>query len=396
MVQLPLSKSKAERIPTARLSSFYFFYFAFLGCLLPFWPLFLTDRGFSGYEIGLVHAVFLGTKIIAPTIWGAISDKFDIRIGIIRFGVVTAAFFFCGYLFEFDLQGLLLLSVAYSFFWNAILSQFEAYTLTVLDQKSDWYSRLRLWGSVGFIVFSLSLGAWFDWFDIGHLPVLMLLVMVSVALVSFSLSEVSFGAHSEAHLDQDKRFLSVLTSKPVYCFFAICLLLQMSHGAYYSFFSLYLEQFDYSRLEIGALWALGVIAEIFLFIYFHKIIKAKGAFFVLSASAVLTFIRWLLIAAFPTNYPIIIFAQILHAFSFASLHAVCMVYIQHFFPPHLSGRGQAVYSGFTFGLGGAVGALVSGSLWELLPSYSLFVFSSFVAVISLLFLRPLSAIEPRK
>ncbi|WP_284381693.1 MFS transporter [Litoribrevibacter albus] len=371
------------------LSLFYFFYFSFLGCLLPFWPVFLEGQGFTGYQIGLVQSIFLGTKIFAPSVAGWISDRTGFRARVIRVGVLGAGTFFSLFLLDFSLYELLIYSALYSVFWNAILSQFEAYTLESLGNRAHLYSKIRMWGSIGFIVLSLGLGGLFDFVSISWLPIIMVSIVLCAGLVSFSLSElrnedeVFSGART-------KSVLPLLKRSNVAAFLVICLLTQASHGPYYSFYSLYLKEFDYSSGVIGGLWALGVVSEVVLFLIFPSWVRRVGPYFLLKLSIGLTAVRWMMIGVLPDSLLFIALSQILHAFSFGCLHVVSMMYVQKFFSKEFSGRGQALYSGVSFGLGGAIGAFFSGVMWEILVHGMLFYVAAGVVLMSFFFVRCLN------
>lgn len=369
------------------LSLFYFFYFSFLGCLLPFWPVFLKEQGFTGYQIGLVQAIFLGTKIFAPSIAGLISDHTGLRVQVIRVGVVGAGVFFSLFLLPFTLSELLLYSFLYSLFWNAILSQFEAYTLEALGPKASKYSKIRMWGSIGFIVFSVGLGLLFDYASLQWLPVIMLGVIGMAGVLSFSLPELISKHSAREEQESTKSIIPLLRRKDIQAFLLICFLTQVSHGSYYSFYSLYMKEFGYSTTWVGGLWAFAVVAEVVLFLMFPAWVKKRGAYFLLLLSIVLTVVRWLVIGAFPQILGFVVIGQALHAFSFGCLHVVSMLYVQQYFSREFSGRGQALYSGVSFGLGGAAGALISGILWEQTEHDVLFYFAAFSALISLLVVR---------
>ncbi len=90
-------------------------------------------------------------------------------------------------------------------------------------------------------------------------------------------------------------------------------------------------------------------------------------------SLALTAVRWMLTGYLIGSLWVLLLLQILHAFSFGVMHAVSMRYVQALFPDHLQGRAQALYSSVSFGLGGAVGAWVSGLLWEPLGGTLVFV-----------------------
>ena len=116
-------------VPYWRLSGFYFFYFATLGGLLPYWSLYLKDSGFNPVEIGELSAFLVGTKIIAPNIWGWIADHTGKSLRIIRLAAFFAALLFAGFLFAHNYVWFAWITVAFSFFWNSVVPQFEAVTL---------------------------------------------------------------------------------------------------------------------------------------------------------------------------------------------------------------------------------------------------------------------------
>ena len=137
-------------------------------------------------------------------------------------------------------------------------------------------------------------------------------------------------------------------------------LLQFSHGPYYTFLSVYLEMHGYSRGQTGLLWSLGVVAEVVLFLVMHRLLARFTLRQILLASLALTALRWLLIGAWVDVLPLLIFAQCLHAASFASYHAAAVELVRTLFAGGNEGQGMALYSGISYGAGAASGALVSG------------------------------------
>ena len=125
-------------------------------------------------------------------------------------------------------------------------------------------------------------------------------------------------------------------------FFVVCFLLQAGHGAYYAFYSIYMEATGYSKTLIGQLWALGVIAEVMVFILMHRLLQRYGARQVLMASLLLAVLRWLVIGYFPEELPLILLAQILHAATFGTFHASAIHLVHHYFTGRHQGRGQAL------------------------------------------------------
>ena len=342
-----------------RLSSFYLFYFAALGALVPYWSLYLKDRGFVAAEIGELIAILMATKLVAPNVWGWIADRTGRRMAIIRLASLLAAVIFAGTLFDSGYLWLALVMAGFSFFWNAALPQFEAVTLSHLGDSTHRYSSIRLWGSVGFILAVAGLGWMLEDVGIELLPHALVLLFAAIWLASLTVPEHAHAEHPRPH----EPLRRVLRRPDVLALLVVCFLMQASHGPYYTFFTLYLEDYGYSRSGIGQLWALGVLAEIGVFLVMHRWLPRFGARWLLLASLVLTTLRWLLIAGFADNLAVVLLAQTLHAASFGIHHAVAIFLIHQFFVGRNQGRGQALYSSLSFGAGGAVGALAAGYLW---------------------------------
>lgn len=363
-------------IPSARLSTVYFFYFASLGAFMPFWGPYLAESGFSGSQIGELMAIVLATKIIAPNVWGWLADRDGAHMPITRWGAFGGVVAFAGVLLYTGYWWLAVVMAAFSFFWNAILPQFEATTMRTLGRDAHRYALVRLWGSVGFIVAVALLGWAFDHIDISWLPWIVLGIFAALWLATLWVREPA------RNLEQDNNvpaLLAVLKRPEVIALFLACFFMQASHGPYYAFFTLYLEEAGFSRAVAGQLWALGVAAEVVLFLLMPRLILRFGAWFLVSVALVLTTLRWGLLAAIPDSLPMLLFIQALHAASYGVYHAAAISLIHYFFPGRLQGRGQALYSSLAFGLGGATGSLVAGYLWDGISPASVYVFAAFLA-----------------
>jgi len=363
-----------------RLSGFYLFYFATLGALVPYWSLYLQSLEFTVTEIGQLTAILMATKIVAPYVWGWIADHTGRRIAIVRIASLLAALAFAGVFAGTGYWWLALVMAAFSFFWNASLPQFEATTMNHLGSETSHYSRIRLWGSVGFIVTVAGLGPVLDRYGTGLLPAILLALFIFIWLSSLAVPESA----AERHTQEQESLRTVIRQPVVISLFGVCFLMQASHGPYYTFFTIYLENFGYSRASIGQLWALGVIAEIGVFLLMPRLLSRFGSRQLLLLAAGLTTLRWLLIAVFPA-YPVVIgVAQTLHAASFGLYHAVSIFLVHRLFTGTHQGRGQALYSSLSFGAGGAAGSLVSGYLWKGIGPEAMFLLAaaaSFTALV---------------
>jgi len=346
-------------VPYWRLSGFYLFFFATLGALLPYWSVYLRDLGYSPGEIGSLMAIIAGTKIIAPNVWGWVADRRGERMPVVRFGAGMAFVLFLGVFLGQGFWWLAVTMALFSFFWNAALPQFEANTFNWLGDRRTRYSRIRLWGSVGFILTSAALGPLLDSVGVRALPWFIAALYLGLWLASLSAP----GAPDTGARDDPGPIARVLRQPHVWSLLLVCFLMQASHGPYYTFFSIFLQDHGYSGFSIGGLWALGVIAEIGVFLLMHRLLPWIGARPLLLASLALTALRWVVIAEFVDSLVPLLAAQLLHAASFGLYHAVAISLIDRFFTGSHQGRGQAFYSSLSFGAGQAVGSFGSGLLW---------------------------------
>lgn len=349
-----------KSIPYWRISAFYLFYFASLGAFVPYWSLYLQSKNFDARAIGELMAIVMATKIIAPYIWGWIADRTGRGMQIIRLASVCTVIAFAGVLLNSSYWWLVIVMTVFSFFWNAQLPQFEVNTINHLEQDSHRYSTIRLWGSLGFVLAVVGMGVLLEQHDISLLPIIVLLFFGLIAASSFLVP----AKKSEHHLTRNGGIISVLKQPTVLAVMAVCFLAQLSHGAYYTFFSIYLRDHAYSSSTIGSLWALGVGAEIIVFFYMYKLMPRFGARNLLLAALALSALRWYLIGHFVDELAILLFAQTLHAASFGLYHAVSIELFHRLFRGNTQGRGQALYSSISFGAGGALGSYISGLLWD--------------------------------
>lgn len=368
------------KLPYWRLSGFYFCYFATLGAFLPFWSLYLKQIGFAATEIGELTAMLVATKIVAPYLWSWLADKTGRCLRLIRVTSLFSAAIFCGFLVRYDYPWVAGVTVAFSFFWNATLPQFEAATLRHLKTEPQRYSRIRLWGSVGFIAAVLGIGRFLDDFSIEYLPWIIAGLLLSNWLMALVTPE-AVASHDNKAADS---VLRILFKPELLAFFSVYMLLQVAHGPYYVFYSVFLRQHGYSTTLTGFLWALGVCAEILVFIWMYGLFKHISLRGLLLGSLALSSLRWLMIAYGVDSLPVIVAAQLLHAASFGIAHVVAMQLLHRYFGDRHQSKGQALYSSLSFGLGGMLGSFYSGYLWDALGGGPVFVIAALACGVAFL------------
>ncbi|AYC33266.1 MFS transporter [Pseudomonas cavernae] len=364
-------------LPYWRLSSFYLCYFSLLGATAPFLALYFDHLGFSSARIGELVAIPMLMRCVAPNLWGWLGDHTGRRLAIVRFGAFCTLICFAGIFISHSYAWLALIMALHAFFWHAVLPQFEVITLAHLREQAARYSQIRLWGSIGFILTVVGLGQLFELFSLDAYPWALVGIMAGIVISSYWVPN----AQPEARASQagEGGFLSQLRRPGVLAFYAGVALMQLSHGPYYTFLTLHLEHLGYSRGLIGQLWALGVVAEVILFLVMNRLLARFSVRQVLLASLLLAALRWLLLGSLADHLAVLLFAQLLHAATFGSFHAAAIHFVQGSFGPQQQGQGQALYAAMA-GTGGALGALYSGYSWNSLGPGWTFAIASLVAL----------------
>lgn len=369
-------------LPYRRLAGFYFFYFAYLGSFAPFFSLYLNSVGMSAVEIGILMALPQLSRIVAPHVWGWLADRSTSRLAVAR---LTGLAGLVSYLGVFAGDGFMLLFavlLAMTFFWSAALPLVEATTLGHLGEDMARYGRIRVWGSIGFIVAVVAVGYVLDWVSIKALAWIVLAMMGGMLAFCWQIPEASVPPHATDH----QPIWHIIRRPEVVALIAACALMAAAHGPYYTFYSIHLVDHGYSKALTGWLWALGVICEIGIFVWMPHLYRAFTLRQILIASFALAVVRFLIIGWAADSTALLVFAQTLHAATFGSFHAAAIGVIHKLFRGRHQARGQAIYGSLAFGLGGTIGGLASGYGWEQLGPAITFSLASACAFAGMLIL----------
>ncbi len=349
--------------PAIRLSTYFGAYFLYMGAFVPYFALYLAARGFSAGDIALVLAMPQVARLVAPSFWGWLADRSGAARGIV---IGSGCAVLAGYVVLGAVDGALALALvmlAMSLASAGAMPLVEAITLASLEGRAERYGPIRMWGSIGFIVGVMGTGVWLD----AHAPQSLLgviLVLAALALGSAFLLPAARpaapGAGAEARLGQ------VLRRPEVGALLAACCCMSAAHGALYGFFSLHAQALGYSKTAIGALWTLGVVAEIVVFLAWPQLARRYSLRGLLIAAFLCAAARFVAIGWGTHVLGLLVAAQLLHAATFGVFHAASVAAVHRLFTGRLQARGQSLYSSLSYGLGGGIGLLVAGWSWEAL------------------------------
>ncbi len=351
--------------PLPAFAALSFCYFGAIGLFSPYAPLWFQSLGFSTVLIGGIAALQSWTRVVVPYAWSWAGDHSGRRVELVRlsaFGALCAALGLMG------VQQAVPVAVVTSLLFLAnggVVPLSEAVLAQLLQTPGGVdtarYGRVRVWGSVGFIVSVTVFGALLERFGIHIFPVFVAVMNGLLLLAALRLPATGPDSH---HEDPAPPVLPLLRQPRVAWFFASVFFTVLAHTSLYAFFSLYLVQLGYGKSAVGALWAVSVAVEIVFFWFQGRWFAKLTSYAWLQWVAAATVLRFAVTAAAGASTLLLVLAQMSHAVTFATHHAACISLIQRYFPGRLRGRGQALYSTLGYGLPGVLGGLGGGWLVE--------------------------------
>jgi MFS transporter, PPP family, 3-phenylpropionic acid transporter len=360
MPRHPIGKS-------ARLSLFYAAAFLVVGIQLPFWPVFLAGRGLDAPQIATVFAAAIWAKVIVGPALGALADRLGARRGMM---IALAAVSCAGYAALWPTAGfgaLLLLNLVAGVAQSVLMPLGDSITLAAVRRDGLDYGRVRVWGSVAFILASVGSGVALAAVGSGTAgsgddQVLLLVLAASAVLggacLAMPANEPPAGPWRSrwgaiGRLTADRRFWLFVVSAAA---------LQASHQLYYGFGTLYWRELGFSDPVIGLLWAEGVVAEIVLFWYSAPFVARLGPLGLMALGGAAGILRWSLMGVLPGLAAASVL-QLLHALTFGASHLGAMHFMVRVVPPGAAASAQSLYSALSAGFGSGLVMLAAGALY---------------------------------
>ena len=354
---------------------FFFAYYGYVGIFSPYASLFFEERGLSAAQIGVLMSLLQVMRIFGPNVWGWVADHRSQRVAVLRVTSLAAVISFCGMFFGQTFAYFFAVMVIVNLFTSAQGPLSEALMLSAMRGDLTHYGRLRLWGSVGFIVSVMAAGQLLDWYGVELMPWLALIMLAMVSVVTLRMREEV----PILHRSDSPSVMSVLRKREVWSFFTSTFLMVAAHSSLYVYYSLYLSQIGYSKTVIGLMWSLGVIAEIIFFFYQEPLFKRFGVKNLMFISLAIGVIRFLMIAFGAQSLVLLLIAQVLHAATFGVHHSSSVATLQRWFSGPLQARGQALYISISYGLGGTLGGLLLSACWDTFGAQLVYVIAALMS-----------------
>ena len=376
------------KIMAIRISLVYGAIFAVIGIIMPFWPIWLESKGISPIEIGLILAVGTWSRAILNPLLAQNADRHgrpDIMIILLGWGALVAHLLF----FVSDsFLSLFLISVCSSILLFAMMPMADAITMLKVREGIIDYGRVRLWGSLTFIVAALGGGYFLEGKPENYI-LWLIVVLLLLTVVICHLVPRTDTAGTKKFLTP---LLNILRNSRLITFIISASLIQASHAVYYGFSTLHWRANGIDELTIGALWAEGVNAEIILFAIAGKYINRIGPMVFLMIGGTAAIIRWIILGC-TTDITHLILIQWFHAFTFGATHLAALYYIAKSVPVEFTATAQSLYSSFAVGSTMAFAMLGSGWLYEKFDGIAFFSMAgmAFLGILVLPIVKLLSA-----
>ena len=360
------------------ISAFYFFYFAIVGVYVIFLPKTLQMLGFSASQIGVVFAAAPLVRFLVPLLFIK-----GFKLGKKTFYIALAILLLSGASFFFTIERfylLLLSNVLFGIGLSLILPYIELISLQTIGKER--YGRSRLFGSIGFMAVALVLVRFFGEAKTS----LMYLFFMIIATVMFGYYVVKHTHVKEetSGIQTRNKPFSLLHEWKLWIGF---MLMQMSFGAYYNFFTIYETAHGIDMKMTINLWSFGVLIEIVMLFFQGKILKEERLLSLIQIGVFSAVIRWLMLFWFADELLVVFAAQALHALSFALFHSASISYLFHRYEN--KALAQQLFLGVSYGLGALLGALLAGFVYDRFADY-LFLVSALIAASAFYFIRDFS------
>lgn len=366
-LQLSTKSDKPMTLFSALLAAYYFFYFALVGVYVIFMPKILLELGYSTVEVGTIYAAAPFMRFLLPFLF---RHAVSLTPKVYQLSLLLT--FIGTLLFLATVNDFWVYLTANLLFGGAMgISLPYVETIALASLTRHCYGKVRLWGSLGFMGIALWLGKVLDspYEALYYLSAIAFLTLLSGTM----LTNYDRTSHSSVHEDA-----SFSLSK-YWAFWVSIFLMQVGFGGFYNFFTIYETAHGISLEMTSWMWSFGVICEVFM-LYFQGPLLLKNLLNILQFATLVAALRWMILYLYPDSVTLTFASQSLHAVSFALYHTAAITYVFSLYTQKK--LAQQFFLGIAFGLGGSIGALLSGQIY----GEYLFLVESIIAFIAFIFL----------
>lgn len=375
----------------ATLSVHYFAFFTAMAAYFPYMPAWLGERGFSGFQIGIVGALMPTMAVLAPPLVGAVADTLGLRGSLMWMSALGAtlsigALAACsGAVGTTSFALVMTCVIGFTLFRTPVVQLADVLTL---ENPGD-YGRVRVWGSIGFMLAAPVVGRLVPLSPAWVLPAVCAAALSSVTWLALRLprrtSLPPVPALAEAkRLLSDSRYRLLLIGSAVG---------QAAHAAYDLCITLQLRELGASGTTIGFAWAIGTAAEVVVLTFSAKLFRRMTSASWLVVALLAGALRWVLLSVV-TDVGVVLLLQPLHGLTFGLRWVCCLDLVRSVASPSTMATAQGLFLG-AFSVGSAISMVVWGELFDRAGGSLVFGAAAGLALLSALLSLPLRAAPAR-
>jgi PPP family 3-phenylpropionic acid transporter len=342
-----------------RFAGYYGAVFLALGVYLPFWPVWLAGRGLGAAEIGLLLALTSWVKVLSVPPVARLADRTGRPKGVIVLLAAASLASFAAFFLAERFWAILAVQLLTALAFHGLIPLAESHTMRAVGAAEIDYGRVRLWGSIAFILGALGAGELLARHEPGLLLWLILAALAATLAAALGLPE---RREPQPGAGPRPSLRALLSDRGFLLFVLGAALLQASHAVYYGFSALAWRAAGLGAATVGWLWAEGVLAEIVFFAAGGALLRRLGPRGLLALAGLGGLVRWTVLAG-TTALPALITVQLLHALTFGAAHLGAVHFIAQRAPPGLGATAQGLYAALSGGLAMGLASLLAGWLY---------------------------------
>jgi PPP family 3-phenylpropionic acid transporter len=353
-----------------RLAVFFIAIFFIVGCYMPFLPLWLKWRGLTDFQISLIYAVPVFLRALFTPAMTFAADRSGRPARLLYWLSWGSLLCILTLPFTDGFPAIFTVIVLFTLFWMSVIPITDSIALAGARTGRGDYGRMRLWGSLSYIAMTSAGGVAVDlwgpaaalWLFIGAA----ICVVMAVHWLPEDARPAPLVEEPPGPLQPKLRFADIgelLRHPLLWLFFAATSAIQSAHAVYYIFGTLHWTSAGIAPTIIGALWGIGVIAEIILFAYGTSVSRFFNPVQLLAIAGAAAALRWT-ITAFNPPLPALFLTQTLHGLTFGAAHLGAMQFMTRAIPRPLAVSVQGLYASITMGVGMGLASLAAGPLYR--------------------------------
>jgi PPP family 3-phenylpropionic acid transporter len=345
---------------------FYFFLFGVVAVGMAYMPAHLRALGFSGAQISTALAIAPLMSLVVPLAWAWLADRTQRHDRVLRFIAFGAWLGFSPLVwghgwaarsFALVLTGY----VGYAVFFVGMGGLADALAVARV-RAGAVYGRIRLWGSLGWIVTALAVGALLGT-STPRLGGLLVPAAMWAALGGAVVASWQVAGTGERTVRPRLGDVRTLLAEPGLRLLLVAGALHWACMAPYNvFFGVFLRDLGLPPVSWGLAYSVGVTAEMLVLLYFHRINARFSLDTLLAAAFVTSALRWVGNAVLRAPSALIAL-QALHGMTFGMFWSAGIALVGTTVPPKLRATGQALLV-MAINVGGAVGNLAVGRVYD--------------------------------